>query len=453
MWEDAQTFQRYRTPNPLEHSLRISLCAGPGAAEIAYAEFFVQADARVQAYLDDHPTFSKDAWPFGLVTLGEWMWGIKYLEVDAKRHYEGVVIDAHTGGQVKIDANFCRVDGQGWFVPLVNWANTHIPDQLAARFAENSAAVPDPPRIPILRAEAAERRHSQEISRLYRQIRNRTLLIRSSPDLNVFVDESGDTGLRKRVTPYSFSAVIVEATQVGALQAELKSALSLWGHTSPREIHFTKVPARFREAVATTFARAVLDRVSSVHCYIFEKWGFLKHLLRNHAEARRAEEFPCDLLWEELISDPQYAAQAAMLAKSAERVVIDLGFELVQTGSAGSVIHDRKHIPWMNRALEEGFKVGRERPVRLAREAFGDVSTPPCTFALADSALEPILWLPDWISHELGAWTAGGELSPAFKQILPKLSCCGFDELGRMGRAPCPGAEVEYIFPDLSIEL
>src|ERR1700722_4141943 len=106
MWEDAQTFQRYRTPNPLEHSLRISLCAGPGAAEVAYAEFFVQFRARVQAYLDDHPTFSKDAWPFGLVTLGQWMWEVKYLEVDAKRHYEGVAIAAQTGGQVKIEANF-----------------------------------------------------------------------------------------------------------------------------------------------------------------------------------------------------------------------------------------------------------------------------------------------------------------------------------------------------------
>jgi hypothetical protein len=39
-----------------------------------------------------------------------------------------------------------------------------------------------------------------------------------------------------------------------------------------------------------------------------------------------------------------------------------------------------------------GFKVGRERSVRLAREAFGDVSAPLCTFALADSALEPLLW-------------------------------------------------------------
>jgi hypothetical protein len=78
------------------------------------------------------------------------------------------------------------------------------------------------------------------------------------------------------------------------------------------------------------------DCEAELASFVFEKWGFLKHLLRNHAEARRAEEFPCDLLWEELISDPQYAAQAAMLAKSAERVVIDLGFELAVQGASSS---------------------------------------------------------------------------------------------------------------------
>jgi hypothetical protein len=379
----------------------LALCRA-GRGRNSYAEFFVQADARVQAYLDDHPTFSKDAWPAGLVTLGDWMWGIKYLEVDAKRHYEGVVIDAHTGGQVKIDANFCRVDGHGWFVPLVNWANTHIPDQLAARFAETPAAVPDPARIPIPRAEAAERRHSQEISRLYRQIRNRTLLIRSGPDLNVFVDESGDTGLRNLATVYCFSAVIVEAEQAEALRTELKAARGLWRHSSPREIHFIRIPERLRESVGSSFARAVQERVSSVHCYIFEKWGFLKHLLRNHAEARRAEEDPFNLRWEEL-KDPRYATQAALLAKSTERVVIDLGFELIRNGSAGTVTHDRKHVAWMNQAIEEGFKMGREHSARLAQEAFGDVPAAPCKFALADSVSEPIFWLSDWISYELGA--------------------------------------------------
>jgi hypothetical protein len=41
-----------------------------------------------------------------------------------------------------------------------------------------------------------------------------------------------------------------------------------------------------------------------------------------------------------------YAAQAALLAKSAERVAVDLGFELVQNGNAGTIIHDRKHRSW-----------------------------------------------------------------------------------------------------------
>jgi hypothetical protein len=59
----------------------------------------------------------------------------------------------------------------------------------------------------------------------------------------------------------------------------------------------------------------------------------------------------------------------------------------------------------------------------------------------------------DWISYALGAWAAGGEFSLALQQILPKISYCGFDELGRMGRCASPGTQVEYFFPDLPIEL
>jgi hypothetical protein len=359
MWEEGQTLQRYRTPNPLDHCLRISLHAELGGPEVAYAEFLVQADARVQAYLDSHPTFGKDSWPAGLVTLGDWMWGIKYLEVDGERRYEGRAADAHTGGQVKIDAYFRRIDGKGWFVPLVNWANSHIPDQLAARLDDNPAAAPDPSRIPILRAEAVERRRAQQIGRLYQQIRNRTLLIRSGPDLGVFADESGDPGLRDLATAYCFTAVIVETGQIEALRTELKAALALWGRSCPREIHFSRVPPRLRESVGATFARAIQERVSSVHCYVFDKWRFLKHLLRNHAEARRGEEQPFNLLWEELIRDPGYATQAALLTKSTQRVVIELGFELVQNGSAGTLVHDRKHVQWMKRCHRERIQNGR----------------------------------------------------------------------------------------------
>jgi hypothetical protein len=130
-----------------------------GGPEIAYAEFLVRCDARAQAYFDHHPTFSKDVWPAGLIILGDWMWAVKYLEVNGKRRYESMVADVHTGGQITIIATFCRHDGHGWFVPLVNWANSHIPDQRAARIAENPAAMPSLARVSILRKEAAEQRH------------------------------------------------------------------------------------------------------------------------------------------------------------------------------------------------------------------------------------------------------------------------------------------------------
>ena len=119
---------------------------------------------------------------------------------------------------------------------------------------------------------------------MYQQVCNRALLAQGGPDLMVVVDESGDPGLRDVGAPYCFSAVIVEAGQVATLRGELEAGRALWGRNSPREIHFTKVPDRLREKVAAIFARAVSDRVHSVHCYIFDKWDFLKHLLRNHAD-------------------------------------------------------------------------------------------------------------------------------------------------------------------------
>jgi hypothetical protein len=97
--------------------------------------------------------------------------------------------------------------------------------------------------------------------------------------------------------------------------------------------------------------------------------------------------------------------------------------------------------------------MGEQHSARLAQEAFGDIPAAPCAFTLADSTLEPILWLSDWISYELRAWTAGRKFSSEFEQILSKISCCGFDELGRMGRSASPGAEVDYLFPDLPIQL
>ena len=68
-----------------DHVLRISLYAERGGPEIAYAEFLVQSDARAQAYFDHHPTFSKGVWPAGLIILGDWMWAVKYLEVNGER--------------------------------------------------------------------------------------------------------------------------------------------------------------------------------------------------------------------------------------------------------------------------------------------------------------------------------------------------------------------------------
>jgi hypothetical protein len=453
MYEECSSSRRHAELDILDHQLTIDFYDDSRQQLIAEASFEVKADADTQSYISSHPTYCKNAWVVGLFALYDWMWATKILEVRGERIVEAGYLDPQRG-LTSIKARFSKVDGDSWLVPLANFANTHIQDQLRALYEEHPEALPDGARLPSIFAELVKRNRERTAEALLKQATNRSqFLSKNGPALTVIVDEAGDPGLRKQDSLYCLSALIIESANLTAMRAEVKKILDLWPNP-PAEIHFTKVSQRLQNLVSQRLAAAAQTHARSIRCYAFNKWNFLKHLMRNHIEARRDEETPLNIIWTDLINDGRYASQAALLAKSTERIVVDLALEVCGTDVPSDLIHDRKHRRWMNSALESGFRSGQRISENEAKDFFGVAVPQKWTFSLINSKTEPLLWVSDWISHELLGWFEGHKFSPAFESLRGKLVFSGIeDDLGQMGEASWPGESTSFIYPDIPVEL
>jgi len=444
---------RTQAPDVLDDVLEITFIHVPTSRMLKRARFYIRADDATHQWIREHPTFSRGCWPVGLFCLHDWMWEKKFIDVEKKEVVEGGIIDPNVG-TTYIRAEIENFEEGIWFAPLVNLANTHIFDQLKQFYVDLPDARTAPDRIPGIiaaeRAKAAVKQRQTAIAQAQRQ----HLLKKPLRAVRVFIDESGDIGFRQIDDIYVFAPVIVSKKRYTRVANALNGVRAKhWRLKPPAEIHMAKVPESKRAAIRGDFAEIVRDNdIEIIGCTI-EKRAFIKHLFRCHAAARVTEEYPLDLTWVELINDPDYRLQASTLAATVELVIIHLAIEFLTTGTTGVFTHDRKHRQWMNDALNTGFERGLSEAKKLATAFFGLSITAQLAFDVADSANEPCLWLSDWVSNELRAWSFHQSFSAELESIRSHMTFLGFRDDGVKCASQELGGYADREFPDLPREL
>jgi hypothetical protein len=449
IYESCQTFQKSKQLDVLDHLLEINFIHVPTKKVLKRVRFYVSADEALAAYIKTHPTFQKGCWPLGLLAIRDWCWKIKFVEVEKTKMIEGGAVDPNFG-TTHLRAEFDSLDGENWLVPLINLANTHIMDQLRQFYEDEPKALPTPERIVIGLEHLSNKAQENAKSFAAQQEKNRQSIQKTEKRVWVFIDESGDPGFKETEEVYIYTSVIVPEESYGALKATLLSLLKKhWNNQPPSEIHFSKINEPRRGAVQVDLSDAILAHNVRIICFVANKWPFLKHLLREHTAAREGEELPLDVIWQEITSNKDYYLQFNFLSSCMEDAISELAIELIQSGTAASFIHDRKHKPWMNDALQNGFEKGIETASNEAQAFFGAPLKPNVTFSTVDSKDEPCLWLGDWISNEVRHWCLHEKVSPAFMKTQDSMSFVGYDSEGVRRRSKILGGIGEKSLPEI----
>jgi hypothetical protein len=453
VYEGCTMFTKSARPDVLDHLLEINFTHIPAQRVLKRARFIVVADDAVNEWIQTHPTFKRGCWPVGLMNLHQWFWQTKFIEVKGHRELEGGMQDPNVG-VVRITAEFEDLDGEGWFVPLVNFANTHLLDQLRQFYNDHPEMCPSPERVSeVMSAEAAKLVATHEAT-IREQIKRRPLIRRPTSKVRIFVDESGDIGFKRMNDVYTYAAVIVPEAKEKQVSAALRALLTKhWRNTPPSEIHACQLPESKQDAVKNDMAEIILQHDLRLVCFAIAKWNFVKHLCRRHVEARFSQEEPFNISWRELTNDPNYYFKFNFLALTVDEVVSDLAIDFLVAGFGADFFHDRKNKTWMNDALEHGFQQGLETARKHAEAFFGLSIVPPCTFSLADSEKEPCLWLADWVSNELRAWAHHSPHSAAFEKAKPNIIFIGFDSNGVKGSSKEIGGHADQTYPELPREI
>lgn len=453
IYESCLQLRKTTQPDVLDDLLEIRFIHVPTRKVLKRTRFFVTADDPTSAWIRSHPTFQRGCWPFGLMALHQWFWQIKFVEVEGKETIEGGIVDPKVG-TTTIRAEFDDFEGEGWLVPLVNLANTHLLDQLRQFYKDAPTAFPTPQRISDVMAAEMKKFEEKHKALALEQTKRQRLIQVPTEKVRIFIDESGDIGFREVQDVYAFAAVIVPEGKHAKMVEELRGLLAKhWGKNAPREIHMSETPVGKKGAVCEDLARVVTDNDVRVLCFGMEKWPFIKHLFRCHAEARFTEELPLNLTWHDLTTDKDFFLQANFLALTVEELVSGLAIDFLVNGVTADFYHDRKYRVWMNEALGLGFKRGIGTAKKLAQDYFGLSIVPKITFAIADSESEPCLWLADWIANELRAWCDQQPFSNAFEKAKRNIRFVAFDEHGVKHSGKDIGGYGEETFPDLPREI
>jgi len=453
IYESCQQLRKTDRPDVLDDLLEINFIHLPTEKVLKRASFFITADSSTADWISEHPTFSRGCWPLGLMALHEWFWKIKFVEVDGHSEIEGGIFDPNVG-KTSIRAEFDDFEGNGWLVPLVNLANTHLLDQLRQFYKDAPAAFPSPQRVSDVMSAEMKKLESKRKALALEQTKRRALIQSPTKKVRIFIDESGDIEFREVNDVYVFAPVAVPEARYGVVAGELRAMLAKhWGKSAPSEIHMSKVPEAKRGAIGDDLARIITQNDVRILCFAMAKWPFLKHLFRCHAEARFKEEMPLNITWHDLTTDKEYFLQANSLALTVEEVVSGLAIDLLVSGIAADFYHDRKYRIWMNDALQVGFRRGIETARNHAENFFGLAVVPKVTFSIADSESEPCLWLSDWIANELRAWCHHQPFSDAFEKAKENIRFVGFDEHGVKHTSREIGGYGEDELPDLPREI
>lgn len=413
------------------------------------------ADEELWEYIEEHPLWQKDPRLLLLMTVYDVFWSVKIIPVEVDNPFQSeITIKPLQGGTVyvKIRVELLIDFGGVTVISVVNYANTHVRDQVDAVMKDNPAARPTDAYIKSVK----ERFYNDRIDakRIKKKQQRRRLKLRKRSHVRhervqIFIDESGDIGYKSLQEPYILSAYILPISAVQVVENELKQVLRRHWQNPPQEIHFNKIPASKLASVQSEVAQCLLSSKGNCISVIGHKPGFLSYLLRCEAESRKTEEKPIVTNWAYLLNESPTGLARATLILILEELLFHLGTETLDLQTPMEIFHDMKHRSWMNEALKTAFQRSRTATKSYAKEIFGQDLPLSRTFQLVESLNQPCLWIPDWISWELGKWYRGQKWSHYFESCFERLSFITFGQVEGKILIERPEGKIVSAFPDV----
>jgi hypothetical protein len=177
----------------------------PDGQLCARTTFSIKFDQTIATYLRDHPVFRKDCRPFVLWSVMEVIWNVKILETEfGKPKVIQMVLQPIQGGQIEVTIGVeVLIDTGGvTIVQLVNYANTHLFDQLGEIFKQNPGSKPPVEYLKQKKAEFYEKLRTEKAEHHRQQLQNLNSRRTLGGEYVVFIDESGDLGFKSTPTEY-----------------------------------------------------------------------------------------------------------------------------------------------------------------------------------------------------------------------------------------------------------
>jgi hypothetical protein len=423
-------------PGLVDHSLRITFMDKPGGQVLRWVSFHCTANRKTTEFLEQHPRWSHNPTPLLLGIIQEVVWKLKILEIPIRKLYEQKtsVKDMNTGGITYINIQARIIDEkmlQNWLLPIVNFANTHILDQIKLFYSDHPHLLPTGRTLTVLREDFL-RKHDQKLDHDEKVRRNhRNSFVPANVGVRVFMDESGDVGFRNLMSHYTVATIIIRENELDDFRKEVLSIRSaIWGSTPPNEIHYNRIPSSKKKKVRRAFCNAIANHDANVLCLSTPKMNYLRYLLRCHAEFRPQQEHPMDIVLTEYIANPSVNITYNFLSLLSEEVVSHACIYNLREGRYAIFSHDKKRNEWMNRALKSGFDRGQDNVRAFSLAYFGEDLSFPSSLDLPYSTDEPLLWIPDWIANEVGKWPYGNDLSEELTDLADRFLAIGYDANG-----------------------
>lgn len=442
-------------PGLVDHSLRITFMDKPGGQVFSWVSFHCTADRKVAEFLVQHPRWSHDPTPLLLGIIQEVVWKLKILDISMGQLYEQEVDvkDTNTGGITYVSIQGRIIDEkrlQNWLLPIVNFANTHIVDQVKLFYSRHPHLIPTGSSLTGL-VEDSLRKREQKLGHDEKARKNhQTSFVPANAGVRVFMDESGDVGFRDLISNYTVAAMIIHEDELDDLRKEVSSIPSaIWGSIPPNEIHYNRIPASKKKKVRRAFCNAIVDHDACVLCLSTPKMNYLKYLLRCHAESRLQQEHPMDIVLTEYLENSSVNIKYNFLSLLSEEVVSHACIDNLREGRYAIFSHDKKRNEWMNRALKSGFGRGQDNVRAFSLTYFGEDLSFPSSLELPYSTDEPLLWIPDWIANEVGKWPYGDDLSEELTDLADRFLVIGYDVAGVKRGTSILGKPAEYEFPEI----
>ena len=415
----------------------------------------LRPDERFWQYTSQHPLWSKDPRPLLLISVRDILWQLKLVPIEFDRPFGGkIALAAIQGGTV-----YCEVTGKVFkdfggvhVIQAANYANTHVFDQLEKVFQSNPGIRPAPTYArSVIDGYVTDRKREK----IYMEkIRARRLKLRRRSKQNhepvkIFIDESGDIGFRSMNQPYVLCAYVLPSSSVPKVEKELRDILIGKWQSPPKEMHFNKISGSKLRQVLPEIEHCLLSNPGFCVCFIGHKTGFLAYLLRCEAELNKLEEKPIKTAWAYKLETAPTAIARPMLILMLEELLVHIAAESVDFQTPMDIVHDRKHRPWMNDALEAAYTRSSAGIEAYSNELYGRILPSKRTFSIVNSMEHPCLWISDWICWEMTRWWKGEPWNVEFEKCFQKITFITFDEVGKKVKIDKPEGQVIDEFVDL----